>query len=151
MLAQINEDGRDFQKYIDKAKDPDDPFRLWGFGHRVYKNYDPRAKILKGFAYEVIDRIGGDDPLLDIALKLEEAALGDDYFAERRLYPNVDFYSGLMFRALGFPVRMFTVLFAIGRLPGWVAQWREMTEDPETRIGRPRQIFSGNTTRSIER
>jgi citrate synthase len=151
MLAQINEDGRDFQKYIDKAKDPEDPFRLWGFGHRVYKNYDPRAKILKSFAYEVIDRLGGDDPLLDIALKLEEAALADDYFAERRLYPNVDFYSGLMFRALGFPVRMFTVLFAIGRLPGWVAQWREMTEDPETRIGRPRQIFSGHTERPLER
>ena len=151
MLGQINEDGRDFRKYIDKAKDPDDPFRLWGFGHRVYKNYDPRAKILKGFAYEVIDRVGADDPLLEIAMKLEEAALGDDYFVERRLYPNVDYYSGIMFRALGFPLRMFTVLFTIGRLPGWVAQWREMTEDPATRIGRPRQIFNGHTPRSIER
>lgn len=151
MLDEINEDGRDFKKYIAKAKDPNDPFRLWGFGHRVYKNYDPRAKILKGFAYEVIDRLGSDDPLLDIAINLEEAALADDYFVERRLYPNVDFYSGLMFRALGFPVRMFTPLFAIGRLPGWVAQWREMTGDPETRIGRPRQIYTGHKERKIER
>jgi citrate synthase len=151
MLHQIDEDGRDFEKYIKKAKDPNDPFRLWGFGHRVYKNYDPRARILKSFAYEVIDRVGADDPLLDIAIKLEEAALADDYFVERRLYPNVDFYSGLMFRALGFPVRMFTPLFAIGRLPGWVAQWREMTEDPETKIGRPRQIFTGHPARKVER
>jgi citrate synthase len=151
MLHQIDEDGRDFEKYITKAKDPNDPFRLWGFGHRVYKNYDPRARILKSFAYEVIDRMGADDPLLDIAIKLEEAALADDYFVERRLYPNVDFYSGLMFRALGFPVRMFTPLFAIGRLPGWVAQWREMTEDPETKIGRPRQIFTGHPARKLER
>jgi citrate synthase len=151
MLHQIDEDGRDFEKYITKAKDPNDPFRLWGFGHRVYKNYDPRARILKSFAYEVIDRVGADDPLLDIAIKLEEAALADDYFVERRLYPNVDFYSGLMFRALGFPVRMFTPLFAIGRLPGWVAQWREMTEDPETKIGRPRQIFTGHPARKLER
>ncbi|MDP2622800.1 MAG: citrate synthase [Actinomycetota bacterium] len=151
MLHQIDEDGRDFEKYIKKAKDPNDPFRLWGFGHRVYKNYDPRARILKSFAYQVIDRVGVDDPLLDIAIKLEEAALSDDYFVERRLYPNVDFYSGLMFRALGFPVRMFTPLFAIGRLPGWVAQWREMTEDPETKIGRPRQIFTGHPARKVER
>jgi citrate synthase len=147
MLHQINEDGRDFQKYLDKAKDADDPFRLWGFGHRVYKNYDPRARILKSFADDVIDRVGGDDPLLDIARRLEEAALADDYFVERRLYPNVDFYSGIMFRALGFPLRMFTVLFAIGRLPGWIAQWKEMNEDPDTRIGRPRQIYVGETTR----
>jgi citrate synthase len=151
MLDEINEDGRDFKKYINKAKDPNDPFRLWGFGHRVYKNYDPRAKILKGFAYEVIDLVGGDDPLLDIAVKLEDAALADDYFVERRLYPNVDFYSGVMFRALGFPVRMFTPLFAIGRLPGWVAQWREMTSDPETKIGRPRQIYTGHPERKLER
>lgn len=147
MLDQINADGRNYQKYIDKAKDRDDPFRLWGFGHRVYKNYDPRARILKTFAHEVMERIGGDDPLLDIARKLEEAALSDDYFVERNLYPNVDFYAGLVYRALGFPTRMFTVLFAIGRLPGWIAQWREMSEDPETRIGRPRQIFDGHPTR----
>ena len=148
MLHQINEDGRDFHKYLEKAKDPDDPFRLWGFGHRVYKNYDPRARILKSFADDVVARVGGDDPLLDIARRLEEAALVDDYFVERRLYPNVDFYSGIMFRALGFPLRMFTVLFAIGRLPGWIAQWKEMNEDPATRIGRPRQIYVGETTRS---
>jgi citrate synthase len=147
MLDQINADGRDFQKYVDKAKDRDDPFRLWGFGHRVYKNYDPRARILKTFAHEVMERIGGDDPLLEIARNLEETALSDDYFVERNLYPNVDFYAGLVYRALGFPTRMFTVLFAIGRLPGWIAQWREMSEDPETRIGRPRQIFTGEPTR----
>jgi len=147
MLHQINEDGRDFRKYLDKAKDADDPFRLWGFGHRVYKNYDPRARILKSFADDVVERVGSDDPLLDIARRLEEAALADDYFVERLLYPNVDFYSGIMFRALGFPLRMFTVLFAIGRLPGWIAQWKEMNEDPDTRIGRPRQIYVGETTR----
>jgi citrate synthase len=149
MLNQINADGRDFQKYVDKAKDRDDPFRLWGFGHRVYKNYDPRARILKTFAHEVMERIGGDDPLLDIARNLEETALSDDYFIERNLYPNVDFYAGLVYRALGFPTRMFTVLFAIGRLPGWIAQWREMSEDPDTRIGRPRQVFSGQPTRAF--
>jgi citrate synthase len=149
MLDRINADGRDYHKYVDKAKDRDDPFRLWGFGHRVYKNYDPRARILKGFAHEVMERIGGDDPLLDIARKLEETALSDDYFIERNLYPNVDFYAGLVYRALGFPTRMFTVLFAIGRLPGWIAQWREMSEDPETRIGRPRQVYSGEPTRSF--
>jgi citrate synthase len=147
MLHQINEDGRDFNKYLEKAKDSDDPFRLWGFGHRVYKNYDPRARILKSFADDVVDRVGADDPLLDIARRLEEAALADDYFVERRLYPNVDFYSGIMFRALGFPLRMFTVLFAIGRLPGWIAQWKEMNEDPDTRIGRPRQVYVGEKTR----
>jgi citrate synthase len=149
MLNQINEDGRDYMKYVAKAKDPDDPFRLWGFGHRVYKNYDPRAKVLREFSLDVVDKLGGDDPLLDIAVKLEEIALEDDYFVERRLYPNVDFYSGLMFQALGFPTRMFTVLFAIGRLPGWVAQWKEMTEDPETRIGRPRQIYVGHPRRDL--
>ena len=147
MLHQINEDGRDFRKYLEKAKDGDDPFRLWGFGHRVYKNYDPRARILKSFADDVVARVGADDPLLDIARRLEEAALDDEYFVQRRLYPNVDFYSGIMFRALGFPLRMFTVLFAIGRLPGWIAQWKEMNEDPDTRIGRPRQIYVGETTR----
>ena len=149
MLGQINEDGRDYKRYIDKAKDRDDPFRLWGFGHRVYKNYDPRARILKGFADDVMQRMGGDDPLLDIARKLEEHALSDDYFVSRNLYPNVDFYAGLVYRALGFPTRMFTVLFAIGRLPGWIAQWKEMGEDPDTRIGRPRQVYDGCPTRDF--
>ena len=149
MLSQINEDGRDYKRYIDKAKDADDPFRLWGFGHRVYKNYDPRAQILKSFADDVMERMGGDDPLLDIARKLEEHALADDYFVSRNLYPNVDFYAGLVYRALGFPTRMFTVLFAIGRLPGWIAQWKEMNEDPDTRIGRPRQVYDGSPTRDF--
>jgi citrate synthase len=149
MLQRISDDGGDHAKWIAKAKDKDDPFRLWGFGHRVYKNYDPRARILKSHAYEVIARLGASDPLLDIAIKLEEAALADDYFGERKLYPNVDFYSGLMFRALGFPTGMFTVLFAIGRLPGWIAQWREMTEDPETKIGRPRQVYVGYPKRDM--
>lgn len=149
MLSQINEDGRDYKRYIDKAKDGDDPFRLWGFGHRVYKKYDPRARILKSFADDVIEKMGGDDPLLDIARKLEEHALSDDYFISRNLYPNVDFYAGLVYRALGFPTRMFTVLFAIGRLPGWIAQWKEMNEDPDTRIGRPRQIYNGSPTRDF--
>ncbi len=149
MLSQINEDGRDYKRYIDKAKDADDPFRLWGFGHRVYKNYDPRARILKSFADDVMERMGADDPLLDIARKLEEHALSDDYFISRNLYPNVDFYAGLVYRALGFPTRMFTVLFAIGRLPGWIAQWKEMNEDPKTRIGRPRQVYDGSPTRDF--
>ncbi len=149
MLSQINEDGRDYKRYIDKAKDADDPFRLWGFGHRVYKNYDPRARILKNFADDVMERMGGDDPLLDIARKLEEHALSDEYFISRNLYPNVDFYAGLVYRALGFPTRMFTVLFAIGRLPGWIAQWKEMSEDPDTRIGRPRQVYDGSPTRDF--
>ncbi len=128
---------------IARAKDRNDPFRLMGFGHRVYKNYDPRARILKRFADDVLSRVGGNDPLLEIANELEAAALADDYFVSRNLYPNVDFYSGLIFRALGFPVRMFTVLFAIGRLPGWIANWIEMHEDPTTRISRPRQIYTG--------
>ena len=149
MLQQINEDGRDTAKYIERARDTTDPFRLWGFGHRVYKNHDPRARILRSFAHDVIERMGSEDPLLDIALQLEETALTDDYFIQRALYPNVDFYSGIMFRALGFPVRMFTVLFALGRLPGWIAQWKEMHEDPETRIGRPRQLFIGHPQRDI--
>jgi len=147
MLSDISADGGDVDKYVAKAKDKDDPFRLMGFGHRVYKNFDPRAKILKDFASDVLERLGVNDPLLDIALKLEEHALTDDYFIERKLYPNVDFYSGMIFRSLGFPVRMFTVLFAIGRLPGWMAQWKEMIEDPNTRIGRPRQVYAGYTER----
>ncbi len=148
-LQQIHADGGDTAKWVAKAKDPNDSYRLPGFGHRVYRNYDPRAKILKSFSHDVIERMGRDDPLLDIALKLEETALADDYFVSRRLYPNVDFYSGIMFQALGFPVHMFTVLFAIGRLPGWVAQWREMTDDPDTRIGRPRQIYTGHALRDL--
>ncbi len=148
-LQRIHADGGDTAKWVAKAKDPNDSYRLPGFGHRVYRNYDPRAKILKSFAHDVIERMGRDDPLLEIALKLEETALADDYFVSRRLYPNVDFYSGIMFQALGFPVHMFTVLFAIGRLPGWVAQWREMTDDPDTRIGRPRQIYTGHVLRDL--
>ena len=147
MLESMHKGGADIDTYIKRAKDRDDPYRLWGFGHRVYKNYDPRAKILKGFAHDVLQRSGRDDPLMDIALQLEDIALNDDYFVERNLYPNVDFYSGVMFRALGFPMRMFTVLFSIGRLPGWIAQWAEMMSDPTTRIGRPRQIYVGETTR----
>jgi citrate synthase len=147
MLESMHEGGGDIDNYVKRAKDRDDPYRLWGFGHRVYKNYDPRARILKGFAHDVLERSGRDDPLMDIALKLEEIALHDEYFVERNLYPNVDFYSGIMFRALGFPMRMFTVLFSIGRLPGWIAQWAEMMADPTSRIGRPRQIYIGETTR----
>jgi len=150
MLREINEDPDATPKTVlARAKHPDDPFRLMGFGHRVYKNYDPRAKILRGFAADVLDRAGVDDPLLDIARDLEEMALQDDYFQSRNLYPNVDFYSGLIFRALGFPTRMFTVLFAIGRLPGWIANWKEMIEDPLTRIVRPRQIYVGPLTREF--
>jgi citrate synthase len=147
MLNEIHESGESVDDYVAKAKNPDDPFRLWGFGHRIYKNYDPRAKILKGFASDVLDRTAGDDPLLEIAVRLEEQALADEYFAERKLYPNVDFYSGMIFRALGFPLRMFTVLFSIGRLPGWIAQWRELMNDPAFKIGRPRQIYVGETER----
>lgn len=134
---------------IARAKDKNDPFRLMGFGHRVYTNYDPRAKILKGFAEDVLNRVGLDDPLLEIAQQLEAVALEDEYFTSRRLYPNVDFYSGIIFRALGFPARMFTVLFAIGRLPGWIANWKEMAEDPETKISRPRQVYVGEVERTF--
>ncbi len=148
MLSEIAKDPTaTTESYLAKAKDKNDPFRLMGFGHRVYKNYDPRARILKKFADDVLDRVKGDDPLLKIAEELEEAALADEYFQERNLYPNVDFYSGIIFRALGFPLRMFTVLFAIGRLPGWIANWKEMTEDPTTRIARPRQIYVGEESR----
>lgn len=133
---------------IARAKDRNDEFRLMGFGHRVYTNYDPRAKVLASFAQDVLDRMSIEDPLLDIARDLEAAALADDYFAERKLFPNVDFYSGIIFRALGFPQRMFTVLFSIGRLPGWIAHWVEMNNDPETRIMRPRQIYTGETERA---
>ena len=147
MLEQIKADGGDVKKYVELAKDKNSNFRLMGFGHRVYKNFDPRAKIIKATADKVLGKLGIKDPLLDIAKELEEAALKDSYFVERKLYPNVDFYSGIIYRALGFPTSMFTVLFAIGRLPGWIAHWKEMMEDPTTKIGRPRQIYTGATAR----
>jgi citrate synthase len=143
MLEDIYNSDGDYQKYIEKAKDPNDPFRLVGFGHRVYKNYDPRAKILKGACDDVLNTLHVSDPLLDIAKELEEVALKDEYFIERSLYPNVDFYSGIIYRAIGIPTNMFTVMFALGRLPGWIAHWKEMWDDPNLRIGRPRQIYIG--------
>ena len=146
MLEQIKADGGDTKKYLAKAKDKEDPFRLMGFGHRVYKNFDPRAKIIKKAADEVLGALGVEDPVLDIAKGLEEAALSDDYFKERNLYPNVDFYSGIIYRSLGIPTEMFTVMFALGRLPGWIAQWKEMRENGEP-IGRPRQIYTGYNQR----
>jgi len=146
-LERIHADGGNIAKYVAKAKDPDDPFRIFGFGHRVYKNYDPRARILKVTADQIIEELGTTDPLLELARELEQVALNDDYFIERRLYPNVDFYSGFIYRAMGFPVNMFTVLFAMGRLPGWIAHWKEMMENPDTKIGRPRQIYTGPTER----
>jgi len=146
MLEEIHENGGDTEKYLAKAKDKNDPFRLMGFGHRVYKNFDPRAKIIKKAADDVLATLGMNDPILDIAKKLEVAALEDDYFKSRSLYPNVDFYSGIIYRALGIPTDMFTVLFAIGRLPGWIAQWKEMRENKEP-IGRPRQVYIGHPLR----
>jgi citrate synthase len=148
MLEMIREDGGDFQKWIDKAKDKTDSFRLMGFGHRVYKNFDPRARIIKKAADDVLAKLGVNDPVLDIAKQLEAVALQDEYFVQRGLYPNVDFYSGIIYRALGIPTDMFTVMFAIGRLPGWIAQWKEMFENGEP-IGRPRQVYTGATTRSF--
>lgn len=150
MLNDIQQSGQSVEQFIAKVKEKDSAVRLMGFGHRVYKNYDPRAKIIKNAADQVLKELGVNDPLLDIALKLEEAALGDDYFIERKLYPNVDFYTGVIYKAMGFPTKMFTVLFALGRLPGWIAQWREMIEDPATRIGRPRQVYTGETERSYQ-
>ena len=146
-LRTIREDGGDYQKYVDKAKDKNDPFRLMGFGHRVYRNFDPRSRILKSSADEVLSDLGVDDPLLAIAKNLEEIALRDSYFVERKLYPNVDFYSGILYRAMGIPTSMFTVMFALGRLPGWLAHWIEMVKDPDTRINRPRQIYIGEPAR----
>jgi len=146
MLEKIKEDGGNTAKWIDKAKDKSDPFRLMGFGHRVYKNFDPRAKIIKKACDDILEKLGIDDPVLQIAKELEEAALKDPYFVDRKLYPNVDFYSGIIYRALGFPTEMFTVLFALGRLPGWIAQWKEMRANKEP-IGRPRQIYTGETKR----
>ncbi|HLT06934.1 MAG TPA: citrate synthase [Cyclobacteriaceae bacterium] len=147
MLEAIKADGGDSKKYIAKAKDKNDPFRLMGFGHRVYKNFDPRAKIIKKAADDVLTKLGVNDPVLDIAKELEEAALNDPYFVERKLYPNVDFYSGIIYRALGIPTDMFTVMFALGRLPGWIAQWKEMRENNEP-IGRPRQVYTGANERT---
>jgi citrate synthase len=147
MLENIRKDGGDTDKWIAKAKDKNSGFRLMGFGHRVYKNFDPRAKIIKKAADDVLKKLGINDPVLEIAQKLEEAALKDPYFVERKLYPNVDFYSGIIYRALGIPVDMFTVMFAMGRMPGWIAQWKEMRENKEP-IGRPRQIYTGATNRT---
>jgi len=148
MLEAIQADGGDTEKYMAKAKDKEDPFRLMGFGHRVYKNFDPRAKIIKKAADEVLNDLGVDDPILEIAKALEKEALSDPYFVERKLYPNVDFYSGIIYRAMGIPVEMFTVMFALGRLPGWIAQWKEMRLNKEP-IGRPRQIYIGETERGF--
>jgi citrate synthase len=147
MLTRIQQDGGDVNKAVAMAKDKNSGFKLMGFGHRVYKNFDPRAKIIKAAADKVLAKLGKQDPLLDIAKALEEAALKDSYFVERKLYPNVDFYSGIIYRAMGFPTNMFTVLFALGRLPGWIAHWKEMMEDPTTKIARPRQIYTGPTVR----
>jgi citrate synthase len=149
MLQRIRNDGSDHAKYVAKAKDKEDSFRLMGFGHRVYKNYDPRARLLKQAADDVLEDLGVDDPLLDIARELEDVALHDDYFVERKLYPNVDFYSGIIYRAMGIPTNMFTVMFALGRLPGWIAHWKEMVNEPKGKIHRPRQIYIGETERSF--
>jgi len=149
MLETIYADDSNFEKYINKAKDKSDPFRLSGFGHRVYRTFDPRGKIIKKACDEIMNALDVSDPLLDIAYKLEEIALKDEYFIDRHLFPNVDFYSGIIYRALGIPTNMFTVMFALGRVPGWIAQWREMNEDPATRIGRPRQVYIGETAREF--
>ncbi len=147
MLENIHASGGGVNRFIRAVKDREAGIKLMGFGHRVYKNYDPRAAVVKKTAYEVFEQMNVDDPLLDIALRLEEVALADEFFIERKLYPNVDFYTGLIYKAMGFPTRMFTVLFALGRLPGWIAQWREMIEDPTTKIGRPRQVYVGEVLR----
>ncbi len=149
MLEQIAGDGGNVQKYIDRATDKNDHFRLMGFGHRVYRNYDPRARIIKQAAQRILAKLGADDQLLEVALRLEEAALADEYFIERKLFPNLDFYSGIIYRALGFPTQMYPALFAMGRLPGWIAQWRELMGDPDTKIGRPRQIYTGHRKRDF--
>ncbi len=147
MLSKIHRSGGGVNTFIRQVKNREDGVKLMGFGHRVYKNYDPRAAIVKETAYEVFEALGVSDPLLDIALRLEEVALNDDFFISRKLYPNVDFYTGLIYKAMGFPTRMFTVMFALGRLPGWIAQWREMIDDPQTKIGRPRQVYIGEPAR----
>ena len=152
-LKMLGEIGRveNIPKFIARAKDKNDPFRLMGFGHRVYKNYDPRAKIMQRTAHEVLNELGiKDDPLLDVAVELERIALHDDYFIEKKLYPNIDFYSGITLKAMGFPMDMFTVLFAVARTVGWIAQWKEMIQDPEQKIGRPRQLYTGLTLREYK-
>ena len=147
MLGRIRDSGESVQRFVERVKNKEDGVKLMGFGHRVYKNYDPRAKLVKESADEVLEALGVSDPLLDLAKELEQIALEDDYFKERRLYPNVDFYTGVIYKAMGFPTRMFTVLFAIGRLPGWLAHWRELNMDPQTKIGRPQQLYTGSTER----
>jgi citrate synthase len=149
MLEAIKADGGDTKKYMAKAKDKEDPFRLMGFGHRVYKNFDPRANIIKVSADKVLADLGVEDPILDIAKGLAKEALSDEYFVKRKLYPNVDFYSGIIYRAMGIPTEMFTVMFALGRLPGWIAQWKEMRQRKEP-IGRPRQLYIGETHRPFK-
>ncbi|HLF60012.1 MAG TPA: citrate synthase [Acidimicrobiia bacterium] len=149
MLEMIVASGKEVSTFVDRAKDKDDPFRLMGFGHRVYKNFDPRARIIKTTADDVLGALGVDDPLLDVARQLEEVALSDDYFISRKLYPNVDFYSGILYRAIGFPSDLFTVLFALGRLPGWISQWRELMSDPDAKIFRPRQVYVGAAPRDF--
>ena len=149
MLEQIRKDGGNVKKYVDMAKDKSSNFRLMGFGHRVYKNFDPRATIIRAMCERLLNKREIDDPIFDIARQLQEVALNDEYFIERKLYPNVDFYSGVIYRAIGIPVPMFTVLFAIGRLPGWIAHWREMHENPNKKICRPRQIYTGKTERDF--
>ena len=149
MLENIVESGDDIDTVVKRAKDKEDPFRLMGFGHRVYKNFDPRAQILKATAEDVLDALGINDPLLDVAIQLEQVALEDEYFVSRKLYPNVDFYSGIIYRAMGFQTDMFTVLFALGRLPGWIAQWRELSADPDSKIFRPRQLYTGPALRDF--
>ncbi len=149
MLEAIQRDGGDIPSFVERVKNKEPGVKLMGFGHRVYKNYDPRAAIVKEAADTVLNKLGGNNELLDLARQLEEIALSDDYFIERKLYPNVDFYTGLIYRAMGFPTRMFTVLFALGRLPGWIAQWREMIADPSTKIGRPRQVYTGEPERQF--
>ena len=149
MLKMMYADGGNYEKYVDMAKDNKSNFRMMGFGHRVYKNFDPRAKILKKSADNLLSKMGIDDPLLDIAKELEQVALKDEFFISRKLYPNVDFYSGIIYRALGIPTKMFTVMFALGRLPGWVSQWKEMRNTDNTRIFRPRQIYTGAIKRAF--
>ncbi|MDF2667178.1 MAG: gltA, partial [Microbacterium sp.] len=148
MLGRIRDSGESVERFVERVKNKEDGVKLMGFGHRVYKNYDPRAKLVKEAADEVLEALGVSDPLLDLAKELEQIALEDDYFKERRLYPNVDFYTGVIYKAMGFPTRMFTVLFAIGRLPGWLAQWREAITDPQTKIGRPQQLYTGAAERN---
>ena len=149
MLQRIHDDGDDVAGFVNRVKNKEPGVKLMGFGHRVYKNFDPRGTIVKQATHDVLEGLGKPDPLLDIAMKLEEVALADDFFVSRKLYPNVDFYTGVIYKAMGFPSRMSTVLFAMGRLPGWIAQWREMIEDPATKIGRPRQVYVGEPARDF--